>query len=232
MRTVRRIGNVAILSIIAAGLGLGCCSAQRTNCETGIAFKGEAGLTLTTLLQRFSQEQDTSVLAEISDEPKTIDVLQGTYSLAELSRKFGPALHCESVGKVLHVFDDSVLSAGENALNYQFASFRIPSNLEEFQTILEERLTHEAFAPAHENKTLIQSLGGGITGNADAYPLQTETVRNVQARTLIISVASRYTLSSVICFPKPKTESKYLDTWKTAAAHWYWKMSGKTVVAQ
>lgn len=149
-----------------------------------------------------------------------------------MSKKFDPALHCVAIGGVLHIFDDSVLSLSGNALNYRFAFFRMPSNFERFQTTLQERLAHEAFARPQGSKTLIQSLGGGITGNADAYPLQAETIRDVQARTLILSVASKYILSSVVCFPKPKTESTDRDVWKSAAAHWYWTIKDKTRVVQ
>lgn len=78
MRTVTQLTNVLFLCIAIAGFG--CCSAQRTKCETCFSFKGSTALTLPTLFQTFSQEQGISVLAEIPDESKQIDVSPGTYS--------------------------------------------------------------------------------------------------------------------------------------------------------
>jgi hypothetical protein len=198
------------------------CLAQRTNCETSFDFEGSRELRLSSLFQIFSEKQQTSVLAEIPYESTSIEVPSGTYSLDGLAKMFDPALHCKAVEGVLHVFDDNVISLKGNALNYRFAFFKLPPNVDRFQNLLRERLVDEAFAPPKNGKSVIQELGSGISANADSFPLQEQTYRDVQTRNLVFAVASKYILSSVICFPNPKIGSTDLDVWKFAASHWYW----------
>lgn len=225
MRKLIRHTIEALFWVAIVGLGLGSCSAQRPKCGTEFSFKESKSAKLPSLIREFSEERGTSVLAEINDDSKQIDVPAGDYTLQELLQRFDLSLRCESVNEVLHIFDENVLASAGNALNYRFAFFEIPPNIERFQITLKERLMNEAFAHPQPGKTVIQSLGGGMTGNSVAYPLEEASIRDVQARTLLFTVASKYTMASIICFPKERTRLTDPAVWKFATTHWSWTLN-------
>lgn len=230
MRVALRF-TCAILFSMMFGIGSGHCLAQQANCETDLYFKGSAEIKLPSLIQVFAQEHGTSVLAEVPYDLRGVPIPPGSYSFDRLVKSFDPALHCEAVEGVLHVFEDSALSNTANALNYRFAFFEMPPNVDRFRIVLKERLVKEAFAPSKNDKTVIQESGGGTSWDADRYPLQEKTYRNVKARDLLFAVARKYPLSSVVCFPARSKTSTDLETWKFAAAHWDWVVSEKPAVA-
>lgn len=196
--------------------------AQRINCETSFEFKGAKQVQLSSLLETIAEQQATSVVAEISFGNPSVDVPSGYYTVPALVKRFSPTLHCETVQGVLHIFDQSIVSSKGNALNYQFAFFKMPPNVDKFRTMLTQRLGKEAFSETHDNRSVIQELGGGRSWNADQFPLQEQSYRDIPARDLVLSVASKYVLSSIICFPDTEKISSDHDVWKFAADHWYW----------
>ena len=207
-------------------------AAQRLDCETRLEFKGAKALGLPALFQVFSEEQKTSVLAEIPDISTMIDVPSGNYSLLGLATMFNPALQCETVDGVLHIFDAGIVSLKGNALNYRFTTFKMPPNVDRFETLLKERLDDEAFSPPQSSKSLTVEMGGGITGDAWKASLREGTYRDVRARNLVLDAARQHVLSSVICFPDPKKIAKDTDVWRFAASHWYWRVTDPTGASQ
>lgn len=217
--------RISVICSMMIGLTALHCQAQRAGCNAAFQFQGSAEINLPSFLEQFSKQQRTSILAEVNPSAP-IHLSPGTYTLDGLVNKFDPALRCKQVDGVLHVFDVKVLSSSANALNYDFAFFKMPSNVDRFRNLLAQRLEKEAFAP--RKATVIQEMGGGISWDADRYPLREETYRNVQARTLIFRVASQHVLCSVISFPSFTSKSKDAEIWHSASAHWEWELGERS----
>lgn len=201
------------------------CAARPNACEANFAFQGSKGLKMVTLLQDFSNEQKVSVLAEILDgDPGNIEVPAGKYSLNSLVKMLNPALHCETVDGVLHLFDDRVVALQGNVLSHRFAAFRMPSNVDRFRNLLTGRLEKEAFAPLPKGRFVVQELGGGVSANADEFPLQIRVYRHIDARALIYAAAREHVLSSIIRFPRSDKGFTALEAWRFAASHWDWEV--------
>jgi hypothetical protein len=226
MAKMLRFFGAFVLCLISVGIAPNLGLAQGADCHTNFNFEPSSQEPdLLSLFRIFSKEQKTSLLVEIPYEATSMKLAPGRYSLNELTRMFVPALQCEVVKGIVHIFDERALSLPGNALNYRFAFFKTPSNVDGFRTLLKGRLTKEAFAPSKSGKNVIQELGGGTSWSANQFPLPESTYQDIQARDLIFGVATRYILSSVICFPSPQERTTDLDVWKFAADHWYWSMN-------
>ena len=177
---------------------------------------------LSRLFFETSQAERVSIIAEINSGIE-VDIPTEAKSLMALVQLTDPSISCVKIDKVLYFASDKVVNRDGNLLNYRFAFFEVPSDLDHFRLLFRSRLNTEGLHPPVARQ-LINPGSGYISWDAKLRPLRTEVLRDITARDLLVRVASEQPFVSVIEFspPNPIQPQPTEKVWLFADQHWLW----------
>lgn len=152
-----------------------------------------------------------SVVAEFtySQEPKLISPPPEASTVADFVSLFGDGdgVNCVVEDHVIHIFETAALQSNENALNYIFSDFSVPVVADSFVIRFRLRLLAEAFRS--EDMGLVSGSDAGATPNdADKYKLVPESLKDIEARKLLLREAAAVPMLFVVEVHTDPVENK------------------------
>ena len=179
-------------------------------------FRGNLGDAAAFLARTFG----VSLIIEVDEPLKRIEIPSGKATLSQVATYFGGLEKSACAGStVFHLYTDKALRARDNALNFEFQYFEIPTDLDLFELDLRGRLREEPWRQAADGRQLIQPGQGYVSPDHERFALTTAVIRKATARQLLVRVATEQQLISLLVLPL-REEGTAKANWAQADATW------------